>query len=36
MTKAEMLARVHTSNSIENKQGGNAFIYHTKQTDYII
>ncbi len=28
--------RLHTSNSIENKQGRNAFINHTKQTDYIL
>ncbi len=26
----------HTSKSIENKQGRNAFINHTKQTDYIL
>ncbi len=28
--------RLHTNNSIENKQGRNAFINHTKQTDYIL
>ncbi len=28
--------QLQTSNSIENKPGRNAFIYHTKQTDYIL
>ncbi len=27
---------LHTNNSIENKQGRNAFINHIKQTDYIL
>ncbi len=36
LPKMALVWQPYTSNSIENKKGNNTFIYHTRQTDYIL